>query len=185
VVLFAGLLIPRKGIPNLLEAMALVVPEVPEARLRLAGMATHPAHEAEIRATVERLGLQDSVVFLGGLTPDALAREVAGCSVFALVSKQETLPVAILEAMAAGRPVVASPVGGVARVVRDGETGFLVPYGDPAMLAERLTRLLRDPALRARLGTNGRRFAEEEFTLESVSRRTLDVYRQVIEGGQG
>ena len=184
VVLFAGLLIPRKGIPNLLEAMAIVAREIPDARLRLAGMATHPGHETEIRLAVERLGLRDAVQFLGGLAPEALAHEVAGCAVFALVSKQETLPVAILEAMAAGRPVVASPVGGVPRVVHDGETGYLVPHGDPATLADRLTRLLREPELRARFGANARRYALNHFTLDSVSRRTLDVYRQVIEEGR-
>ena len=184
VVLFSGRLIPLKGVPNLVEAMARVVREVPTARLRVAGTAANPAHEAEIRATIERLRLSDVVLLLGNLAPEALAHEVARCSVYALVSKQETLPVAILEAMAAGKPVVASPVGGVPRIVRDGETGFLVPHGDPETLAERLLRLLRDAELRARFGANARRYAVEHFTLESVSRRTLDVYRQVIEGGQ-
>ncbi len=183
VLLFSGLLIPRKGIPNLLEAMARVVREVPDAKLRLAGMATHAAHEAEIRADVQRLGLERVVRFLGGLAPADLAQEVARCAVYVLVSRQETLPVAILEAMAAGKPVVASPVGGVPRVVHEGETGFLVPHGDPDALASRLVQLLRDPGLRARLGANARRAALERFTLESVSRRTVDVYRQVIEGG--
>lgn len=181
--LFSGLLIPRKGIPNLLEAMARVAREVPGATLRIAGLATHPGHEAEIRATVDRLGLRGAVRFLGGLAPDALAHEVARCAAYVLVSRQETLPVAILEAMAAGKPVVASPVGGVPRVVQEGETGFLVPHGDPDALAARLVQLLRDGELRRRLGANARREALARFTLESVSRRTVDVYRQVIEGG--
>jgi glycosyltransferase involved in cell wall biosynthesis len=179
-ILFAGVLIPRKGIPNLLEALARLRRDVPSARLRLAGLATHPAHEAEIRETADRLGLADAVAFLGGLAPEELAREVGRAAVFALVSKQETLPVAILEAMAAGKPVVASPVGGVPRVVEEGKTGFLVPYGDPGLLAERLARLLGDAELRRRLGANARREALARFTLESVSRRTLDVYRQVL-----
>jgi glycosyltransferase involved in cell wall biosynthesis len=180
--LFSGLLIPRKGLPTLLEAVALVRREVPAARLRLAGLATMPEHEREIRAAVERLGLADAVELLGGLPPEGLAREVARAAVVVLVSKQETLPVAILEAMAAGKPVVASPVGGIPRVVADGETGFLVPHGDPALLAERLARLLTDPELRRRFGTTARRAAVSRFTLQSVSGRTLDVYREVIEG---
>jgi len=179
-ILFAGLLIPRKGIPNLLEALARLRRDVPGARLRLAGMATHAEHEAEIREAVRALGLEDAVDFLGGLAPAELAREVGRAAVLALVSRQETLPVAILEAMAAGKPVVASPVGGVPRVVRDGETGFLVPHGDPGMLADRLARLLGDADLRHRLGANARRDALARFTLDSVSRRTLDVYREVL-----
>lgn len=180
--LFSGVLIPRKGIPNLLEAMAQVVREVPEATLRLAGMATHPAHEAELHQLVGRLGIGECVHFLGSRTPEELARELGRAAAYVLVSRQETLPVAILEAMAAGKPVVASPVGGVPRVVQEGETGFLVPHGDPDALARRLVQLLRDPELRRRLGGNARRQAMERFTLRSVSRRTVEVYRQVIEG---
>jgi glycosyltransferase involved in cell wall biosynthesis len=102
-------------------------------------------------------------------------------AVVALVSKQETLPVAILEAMAAARPVVASPVGGIPRVVDEGRTGFLVPYGRPAELAEKLRLLLTDAELRRRLGANARREAAARFTLQSVSRRTIEVYQQVME----
>jgi glycosyltransferase involved in cell wall biosynthesis len=71
-------------------------------------------------------------------------------------------------------------VGGVPHLVRDGENGFLVPHGDPAALAERMVRVLRDPELRERLGSAGRRLAEERFRVESVCRRTLDVYREVL-----
>ena len=180
-ILFAGVLIPRKGIPNLLEALARLRRVVPTARLRIAGSATHPAHEKEIREAVDRLGLGGAVDLLGGLAPAELAREVGRAAVFVLVSRQETLPVAILEAMAAAKPVVASPVGGVPRVVKDGETGFLVPHGDPARLADRLGALLTDAGLRGRLGANGRRDAVVRFTLEGVCRRTLDVYREVME----
>ena len=179
--LFCGLLIPRKGLPNLLEAVAIARDRGGDVRLRLAGQATMPEHERELRDTVRRLGLETRVEFLGGLSPEALAAELARAAVFVLVSKQETLPVAILEAMAAGKPVVASPVGGIPRVVLDGETGFLVPHGDPSALADHILRLLADPELRRRLGSNARRAARDRFTLDRVSRRTLEVYREVIE----
>lgn len=183
-VLFSGFLIRRKGVRNLLEGFRLARERRPDARLRLAGRGTEPDYETELRAIVRRDGLEDAVAFLGALAPERLAREIAGAGAFALVSRQETLPVAIQEAMAVGRPVVASPVGGVPSIVRDGDTGFLVPHGDPAALAERLVALMDDAALRRRLGENGRRLAEERFRLDSVCRRTMDVYREVIGGGE-
>lgn len=179
-ILYAGLLIPRKGIPNLLEAAAIARRTVPELRIRLAGQATHPEHESEIRTTIQQLGLQDAVTLLGAVAPDDLAREVRRATAFALVSKQETLPVAILEAMAAGTPVVASPVGGVPEVVRDDENGYLVPWGDPEMLADRFVALVAKPDLRARLGNHARKLAEERFTLHAVSERHVEIYREVL-----
>lgn len=180
-ILFVGVLIPRKGIPNLLEALAALRRDVPDARLRVAGLATHPEHEREIHEAVRRLDLASAVDFLGGLSPGQLAREMGRAAVVVLVSRQETLPVAILEAMAAAKPVVASPVGGIPRVVADGQTGFLVPHGQPADLAEKLRLLLTDVDLRRRFGASARREAAERFTLQSVSRRTIEVYRQVME----
>lgn len=182
-ILSVGVLIPRKGIPNLLEALAILRRDVPAAHLRLAGLATHVEHERELHEIVRRLSLGDAVDFLGGLSPEELAREMGRAAVMTLVSRQETLPVAILEAMAAGRPVVASPVGGIPRVVEDGKTGFLVPHGQPAALAAKLRILLTDVETRRRLGANARREAVARFTLASVSRRTLDVYHEVIRQG--
>jgi glycosyltransferase involved in cell wall biosynthesis len=179
--LFSGLLIPRKGLRNLLAAVDLARREVPDVRLRLAGMATVPEYEAELRRVVRERGLESHVEFLGGLSPEALTAEVARCAALVLVSKQETLPVAIQEAMAAGKPVVASPVGGVPTLVRDGETGLLVRHGDPEALAAKLVRILSDEAFRERLGGRARQIAEERFTLESVCRRTVEVYETVIE----
>jgi glycosyltransferase involved in cell wall biosynthesis len=165
---------------NLLEAFRLARDRAPEARLRFAGLATIPEYEAAVHETVRRLGLEDAVEFLGALPPARLAAEYARCVFLALVSRQETLPVAIQEAMAVGRPVVASPVGGVPHLVREGENGFLVPWGDPERLATRFVELLRDRELRDRLGAAARRLAEEKFRLESVCRRTMDVYRDVV-----
>jgi glycosyltransferase involved in cell wall biosynthesis len=183
--LFSGLVIPRKGVRNLLEAVARVRQRVPDVRLRVAGGAPRPEYEAEVHATVERLGLADAVTFLGPLSPEELAGEYARAAVMVLVSRQETLPVAIQEAMAAGRPVVSSPVGGIPHLVREGETGYLVPHGEPGVLAERLGTLLLDADLSRRFGDNGRQIAEERFRLDSVSRRTLDVYREVMADSAG
>ncbi len=85
----------------------------------------------------------------------------------------------IAQAMAASKPVVATPVGGVAEMVSDGETGFLVDVGDVNALANALLRLLRDPSLRARIGQSGHEFAVENYRADTVARRTYDVYQKV------
>ena len=146
-----------------------------EARLRIAGDGPdRPALEAEI----DRLGLSDHVELLG--TRDDVPELLASSDVFVLSSDSEGLPMSVLEAMAAGLPVIASAVGGVPEAVRDGETGALVPPGDSAALARALRRLVADPALRERLGDAGRRRVEQEFSLERFEREHLELYRKRV-----
>ncbi len=85
----------------------------------------------------------------------------------------------IAQAMAAGKPVIATPVGGVTEMVRDGETGFLVPVGDVTRLADALERVLGDPRLRMRMGSQARQFAEENYRAANVARKTREVYSAV------
>ncbi len=124
------------------------------------------------------LGLTDRVLF-SGLCNDVPTR-LARSDLFVLVSDWEGLPLSILEAMRSGLPVVASDVGGVAESVNDGVTGFLVPRGDKAMLADRLSRLLTDATLRQQMGWAGRRVYEREFAFEMMYQRTQQVYREVL-----
>ena len=133
-----------------------------------------PAVENEVR----RLGL-DSVVRLAGVRTD-VPELLAAADLFVLSSRSEGLPLSILEAMATGLPVVASRVGGVPEVVVDGETGLLVPPGDPGSLARAIERLLDDSALRRRLGAAGRARVAEHFDLASAQRAHLDLYRSLL-----
>jgi glycosyltransferase involved in cell wall biosynthesis len=124
---------------------------------------------AETGAAVELLGERDDV-----------AAQLAASDVFVLASRSEGMPISILEAMAAGLPVVASAVGGVPELVEDGVTGLLVPPGDAAALAAALERVLGDPALRARLGAAARARAEERFDVEAFRRAHLELYRACL-----
>jgi glycosyltransferase involved in cell wall biosynthesis len=133
-----------------------------------------PAVESEVR----RLGLE-SVVRLAGERND-VEELLAAADLFVLSSRSEGLPLSILEAMAAGLPVVASSVGGVPELVVEGETGLLVPPGDPHALAAAIERLLDDSALRRRLGAAGRTRVSEHFDLASARRAHLDLYRTVL-----
>lgn len=133
----------------------------------------------EVQRRARDLGLSDRVVF-SGLRNDVPQR-LAQADMFALISDWEGLPLSILEAMRAQLPVIASNVGGVAESVTDGTTGFLVPKGGSAVLADRLKRLLCDRPLRLQMGREGRIVYERKFSFEVMYRRTQDVYQSVLQ----
>jgi glycosyltransferase involved in cell wall biosynthesis len=179
-ILFAGRVMPRKRVMELVQAFAKVIQQAPSARLRIAGECCSEGHYVEgIRGFIQEAKLEDCVHLLGALSEEAILREFAGCDVLALPSIQETTPMVIAQAMAAGKPVVATSVGGVAEMVSDGETGFLVDVGDVNALADALLRLLRDPSLRVRIGQSGHSFAIENYHADTVARRTYAVYQKV------
>jgi glycosyltransferase involved in cell wall biosynthesis len=164
-----------KGQRELIRALA----SVPHARLVLAGrdLEQGGAFQSELEREAERAGVSDRVEFAG--FRDDVEALLQGVDVVALPSWTEGLPMSLLEAMAHGRAVVATPVGGTPEVVVDGETGLLVPPRDPAALAEALSRLVADAGLRGRLGAAGRRRVEERFTATEMERRVLDIYDEV------
>lgn len=183
-ILYAGRVIPRKGLLELLRALTEVQTSVPGVRLRVAGESESAgAYFEACRKFIAQHALSESVSFLGPLTVGRMAEEYARSAVVVLPSKQETAPVAVAEAMAASRPVVAMRVCGVPHLVEDGSSGLLVEYGDAAALAGALTRLLCDQGLRARMGQRGREIAEVRFRAAHIARQICEVYRTVIETG--
>jgi glycosyltransferase involved in cell wall biosynthesis len=170
-----------KGHAVFLEAARRVVDACPDARFVMAGGALNreslPHVErcrAEVLARRAALGLEDRVFVLDhrGDVPDVLA----GLDVVVCPSVREPFGMVLLEAMAAGRPVVASDSGGPAEIVEDGMSGLLFPTGDAAALAERLQRLLDDPALRERLAEGGRRRVREAFDRGRYARALEAIY---------
>jgi glycosyltransferase involved in cell wall biosynthesis len=154
---------PLKRLGDLIGALSRVRRMVPDARLRLAG-GGHPAEAARLAAFAAKLDLAASVDLVGA-TRD-VAGELANARVFALPSGSEGVPTAILEAMAAGRPVVSTTVGHVASIVEDGVEGFLVRPGDVDALADRLMRILMDPDLARRMAAAGRaRAADHDVSI--------------------
>jgi glycosyltransferase involved in cell wall biosynthesis len=144
---------PRKRLADLVRAFVQVRRHVPRAELRLVG-GDSTGEGPRLMAFARHLGVEDGVT-LAGLLRD-VAPEIAAARVVALPSSCEGVPTALLEGMAAGRPVVATSVGHVASIVEDGVEGFLIPLGHITTLAERLTRLLEDPALAFRMGRAAR-----------------------------
>jgi glycosyltransferase involved in cell wall biosynthesis len=132
----------------------------------------------ELEAEIRRLEIGDNVQLLGERR-DVLEL-LADADVFVLSSASEGMPVSVLEAMAAGLPVVGSRVGGVPELVVDGETGLLVEPGDPDELAAAIDRLLADPQLRRRLAETGRARAQGRFALESFRRAHVELYSREL-----
>ena len=167
---------PQKDHATLLEALPAVLARYGEAQLWLAG--SGPL-DTEIRAQAAALGLDGAVRFLGqrGDVPDLLG----AADLFVLPSRFEGLPLAVLEAMAAGRAVVATAVGGTDEAVIDGVTGRLVPSGDPVALAYGIVATLA-PGCAARYGAAGRVRYAEAFTARRMADDTADVYRGLDPG---
>jgi glycosyltransferase involved in cell wall biosynthesis len=175
VALTIGSLTPQKAQHVMLDAFADVARRVPEARLVIVG-------DGPLRATLERraaeLALGWAVRFLGARHD--VADLLSAADVFALSSVREGLPVTLLECMRAGRPAVVSRVGGNAEAVADGETGRVVPVGDPAAFAEALTELLADRERARAWGALARERWARRFTAERMVRETEALYREVL-----
>jgi glycosyltransferase involved in cell wall biosynthesis len=159
IVAAAGRLSPEKGLSVLVDAAAIVTKTDSGVGFVLFG---NGPLKAALAAQIASKGLRDRVV-LAGFRPD-LQRFLPWIDVLALSSFTEGLPVIVLEALAAGKPMVATAVGGTPEVIEDGRSGFLVPPGDPAALARKLSELLRDGELRRSLGEHGRERMREQFT---------------------
>ena len=165
----------QKGHQYLLEAAR----DVPDALFLLAG---EGPNRDELQKLAMDLGISDRVRFLGH-RPD-VARLLMHCDVFVLPSLYEGLPLSVLEAMAAGRPVVATDVGGTNEAVVDGVSGLLVPPADSKALAAAINVVLADPARAADLAAAGRARVHEFFSAEAMVRGVQDIYQELL-GGPG
>jgi glycosyltransferase involved in cell wall biosynthesis len=171
VVLSVARLHRQKGLSYLVAAATLV----PDAIFLVAG---HGTEDGRLRAQARAVGVADRFLFLGHR--DDVPELLGACDVFVLPSLYEGLPVAVLEAMAAGKPVVATAIRGTDEAVVDGETGLLVPPGDASALARAVRTLLSDRVYASRLAAAGRRRARERFSAESMVERVSGLYEGVL-----
>ena len=171
-------LVPHKGLHHLIDAATLVLKRVPDVRFVILG-------EGELRQSLEEHIKHKHLerhVFLAGFRADVLEL-MKDFDVMAVSSLQEGMCTALVDAMAASKPAVATAVGGVPEVLVDGETGFLVPPKDDKALAKATVALLKDEALRTRMGEAALARARRYFTVERMVRETADAYDMLVARG--
>jgi glycosyltransferase involved in cell wall biosynthesis len=177
-VLFAGTYGQRKGTPDLLRAVRRTLDAGVRVELVLAGKEEYGGEEAELRSLASELELNGAVKFAGVVGRQRLAELYTEADAFCLPSERDGVPMALLEAMAAALPVVATRVGGIGDLVVDGETGVLVEPGDPGAVADALAALARSADLRRRLGDAGRARVETLAAPPVLVARWREVYRR-------
>jgi L-malate glycosyltransferase len=167
-----------KGHDVLIKAASLVVQQFPEVIFSIAGKVLEADYFSDLEAMVQDLNLSKNFYFAGSVTD--LRSHLGGADIFVLPSRSEGFSNAIVEAMAASLPVVATDVGGNAEAVRNGVSGFIVPAEDPRALADAIIQLLRDPLKSKEMGVAGEKIAAEDFTTEAMMEKTVSTYRNLL-----
>jgi glycosyltransferase involved in cell wall biosynthesis len=183
-VLFAGNISPRKGVEYLIRAAAILVNDSGYSGLLfiLAGNLTGDREYAgRMEALIRELGLENNVRMIGNVPHDKLIGLYVASDLLVCPSPEEPYPTVVLEAMACGRPVVGTRVGGMLEQIVDGWNGFLVEPENAETLAEKIKYLVDHPEERQQMGLNSRKRAVEEFDWERVAVRYLEVYRGILE----
>jgi len=169
---------PQKDHLTFFHAAREILRVMPSVRFCLVGSGDL---EDQVRESAARSGIASQVDFLVGLDGEAVRTAVSKFHVSVLSSKDnEGLPNVVLESMAAGLPVVATMVGGTPEIIEEGMTGFLVPAGNPALLADRILRLLKEPSLARAMGERGRQKMAREFTMDRMRDQFLELYGALL-----
>jgi glycosyltransferase involved in cell wall biosynthesis len=176
--LVVGGIEPRKGLINLLTAITIVKKENPFVKLHIVGKVRDKQYFNSLINYVKQNSLQNQVIFKGPLSDEELNAEYSECSIFVFPSREESQGIVLLEAMATGKAVVATNIGGIPYVVENYVTGRLVEYGDIQELAKAINTLIGDKNLRQMFGTNGQKRAKL-FLNEEISTNYYKLYKDV------
>lgn len=179
-ILYVGAICEPKGVPELLLACEELMERVPGAILTLVGGPQYPGHYERIQALYQTLKHADRMRFVGPLFGEDLARAYADADVFVLPSHSEGLPMVLLEAMAAGLPIVSTAVGGIPDVIAEGRNGLLVPPRDGKALLGALERIVESGDLRARMGEVNECDAREKYSAEAFAAACDELYQTVL-----
>src|SRR5581483_8292572 len=177
---WVGRLDRKKRVEDFIEAAALLHARLPQTRFLVVGGpdAFMPEYEQELKALAHARGLDEALVFTGDRAD--VPRLLLAMDAYVWLSRGEGMPHVVLEAGAARLPVIATRDGGTPEVIVDGESGLFVPHEAPAAVAAALERVLCDPALAARLGTNLRRIVEEHYAAKVVARRWEALFDELV-----
>lgn len=166
-------LVKKNGVGDLIEAMAIVGNEIPDARLLIIGNGTL---EKDLKLKVKGLNLENNIKFLGEISNESLLEYLSMADVFVRPSLSEGLGTAFLEAMAAGLPIIGTPVGGIPDFLKDGETGLFCKVADPKDLAEKIVRILKDEKLREKIINNARKLVAQKYDWDIIANEFAQIY---------
>lgn len=169
----------EKNISLLIDAFSEAIAQEKKIKLILVG---DGAQKNLLEQQIEKKGIRESVTFLGWRSD--IPEILANCDIFLLTSDSEGFPMVLVEAMASGKPIIATSVGGVPEIVEDGINGILVAPGDSRAFAEAILKLARDDKLREGMGKRGREKAEKEFNMRTVALKYERLYEKLLLGGR-
>jgi lipopolysaccharide/colanic/teichoic acid biosynthesis glycosyltransferase/glycosyltransferase involved in cell wall biosynthesis len=179
---FVGRLVKEKGIINLFEAVQHIVTLVPDVKLLIVGDREESDRDKHVQkiltGMVNQGGLSSRILFTGFI--ENIPEVLSAMDIFVLPSYREGLPISVLEAMASGKPVIATNIRGCREEVIPGQTGLLVPINDSRSLADAIVRLLSDEELALEMGLKGRKRVEELFDEEFTIEKQLQAYQEII-----
>jgi len=180
-ILFLGRLDNNKGLPFLIDSATRLIREGLSFKVVIAG--EDFGMKEQVKRQIQRAGIQQTVLLTGRLAESERIDAVKACDILVLPSSYEGFGLVLLEAQAAGKPVIATRTGGTPYALKDKQTGFLITYGDSDELAAKLRLLLEDAQLRRDMGVRGREFAKR-FDYVSLSTKLIDIYHDVSVGSK-
>jgi glycosyltransferase involved in cell wall biosynthesis len=181
IILYLGRIHKIKGIDILIKAYAYMRNKMNLRDIVLVIAGPDDGYLNEAKRLAQALDVSNHVLFTGPLYGEDKMAAYIDSEVYVLPSRYETFPMAILEAYACGKPVVASEVGGLRDLVKNGETGLLFKPEDVKQLAERISNILNDDKMAEEMGLRGRNFVEEDFTIEKIIEKLEKLYEEVVE----
>ncbi len=178
---YIGVLSRRKNLMGLVEALKIVDDENKDFKLYVAGKIDDRDYIDQIKRYVSEHGLEDKIKFLGMISKEEKFEQLEKMSALILPSLQETAPMVISEAFAAGKPVIASDVGGNRYMIGEEERGLIIDLEDKKDIAEKIIRLLDDKKAAEKMGRNAKNYALKNHHIDEVKKRYLDAYEYVLE----
>ncbi len=175
-VLFVGRINQRKGVDYLIDAIPKVLQNVKNIRFLLVGSGNTIFYKKRAR----ELGIEQYINFVGHISHEDVSKYYASADIFILPSLYEGMPFVVLEAMAAGKPVISTNIAGIPDIINNGHTGFLIEPKNVNAIAKYITMLAKNEKLRKNVGNNGKENIKKFFNIENVSKRLLSVFEQTI-----
>ena len=177
---FVSMFDERKRLLTLISACKILKNKFSNLKVHIYGSSKSTAYKKKADALIFKYGLCSNIIFKGQYTQADLAEEMSQMSVLALTSIEETAPMVISEAMALGKPIVATDVGGIKYMIKDGITGYIIPPDNIKILAEKLSMVLSNHSLRFSMGKNAKKIAQSLYHPTIVAKKTTNAYLKIL-----